>query len=357
MDDKFFVIIPSLNPDEKLINTVNGMINIGFKNILIVNDGSDSEHLKYFPSNSNNITILHHKQNLGKGAALKTAFRYILENHSNASGVITVDGDGQHTPKDAIACANAVLKEDNSIVLGCRNFSYDNVPLRSRMGNNITSFIFKTLCGIKISDTQTGLRAFSVKTLPLLIKIKGERFEYETNMLLKLKQYGIRFKEIPIETVYLEENATSHFRPFVDSLKIYRFILSYFFSAGISFIVDISLFYIICKFFGGIFGTITTLAATVIARAFSSVINYYINRSKVFDCNTNKRKSFIRYYMLAIPQMLISAGLVSLLSSLLSSVPFLKTLIKIIVDTLLFFISYRIQQNWVFSVNDNKKET
>ena len=77
----------------------------------------------------------------------------------------------------------------------------------------MTSWVFKVLCGMEISDTQTGLRAFPVSLLPLLLSVKGDRFEYETNMLLKFRQCGVKIKEVPIETVYIEENATSHFRP------------------------------------------------------------------------------------------------------------------------------------------------
>lgn len=244
MNENIFVIIPSLNPDERLINTVNGMLDIGFKRIIIVNDGSDKSHLKYFPKADENITVIHRKQNHGKGAALKVAFRHILRNYPNAVGAVTVDGDGQHLPEDALACANALDNTKKRVILGCRDFSGEDVPGRSRMGNRITSGVFKVLCGMSISDTQTGLRAYPASLFGLLLSVKGDRFEYETNMLLKFKQRGVAIKEIPIETVYLDENSSSHFRPVRDSLKIYRFILSYILSSGISFIIDILLFYI-----------------------------------------------------------------------------------------------------------------
>ena len=135
MNENIFVIIPSLNPDERLINTVNGMLDIGFKRIIIVNDGSDKSHLKYFPKADENITVIHRKQNHGKGAALKVAFRHILRNYPNAVGAVTVDGDGQHLPEDALACANALDNTKKRVILGCRDFSGEDVPGRSRMGN------------------------------------------------------------------------------------------------------------------------------------------------------------------------------------------------------------------------------
>ena len=349
MPESTYVIVPSLNPDEKLCRTVNELLDIGLSRIIIVDDGSDDQHIGNFPKSDDRITVLHHRVNRGKGAALKSAFKYILRNCADAEIIVTVDGDGQHKPEDVVACVRAVAENKNCAVLGCRDFSAKNVPKRSRFGNRCTSGIFRVLCGIKISDTQTGLRAFPVSMLPLLLSIKGNRFEYETNMLLKFKQNGIEFTEVPIETVYIDENKTSHFRPIRDSLRVYKFILSYFFSSIISFLLDISVFYIICRLLYSALGGWIETAATVIARTVSSIVNYNINRTKVFDSKQKVKKSIVKYYVLAIPQMLVSAGLVTLISHLLSATPELGTLIKIIVDVILFFVSYRIQQSWVFS--------
>lgn len=354
MLDNIYVIIPSLNPDEKLKKTVAGMLAAGFKKIIIVNDGSDNEHLDNFPRSNENITVMHRRLNHGKGAALKVAFRHIMHSCPEAEGVVTVDGDGQHSPADAVACAEALHGLKKAAVLGCRDFSGEDVPGRSRMGNHITSRVFKLLCGMDISDTQTGLRAFPVSLLPLLLSVKGDRFEYETNMLLKFKQSGVKIKEVPIETVYIEENATSHFRPFKDSLRIYGFIISYLLSSAVSFIADLSLFYIMLKLLGSALGNAAELAATAIARAVSSLLNYGINRTRVFGAGKNSRGSLARYYMLAVPQMLVSGGIVTLLSAVFKSAPLVTTLIKLCVDTVIFFVNYRIQQNWVFAERGEK---
>ncbi len=349
------VVIPSLNPDEKLSATVMGMQEAGFEKIVIVNDGSDTQHLDNFPLPDDKITVLHHGINKGKGAALKTAFKYILENISDAKGVITVDGDGQHTDEDAVACVKALYENEGSVVLGCRNFSTPDVPKRSRIGNKFTIAVFKVLCGIKISDTQTGLRAIPIEALPLLLSVKGDRFEYETNMLLKLNACKIKLYEVPIKTVYIEDNASSHFRPVVDSFKIYKFILSYFLNSMISYIVDISLFYVLCLLLNDALGVWCAAVSTVAARAVSSFINYTLNRKRVFD--TNSRKSFWRYYALVIPIMLLSASSVTLAVKLFASTPNLQTIVKVIVDALLFLLSYRIQRNWVFVEKMPKEKT
>lgn len=352
MEGNFIIVIPSLNPDEKLVGTVADLKQAGFTKILIIDDGSDAAHQQFFPADDA-CEILHHKTNRGKGAALKTAFRYIKRNYPDITGVITVDGDGQHAGEDVRACADAIELNSNSAVLGCRDFSEPHVPPRSRFGNRTTSLVFRLLCGMKISDTQTGLRAFPRNLLDLLISIDGERFEYETNMLLKFKQNSIAFKEVKIKTVYIEENKSSHFHPIKDSIRVYRFILAFFISSIISFLADISVFYLICKLAGSLLGGFSELVATAIARAASSLINFTINRKKVFSSRAKTSQSLLKYYIVALPQMLISAGLVSLFSVLFKANAEATTLIKIIVDTLLFFISYRIQQNWVFAEKRN----
>lgn len=353
MYENFYIVIPSLDPDEKLKKTVAELRDIGFCKFVLVDDGSSPENRDFFPKADENTVLLRHRYNRGKGAALKTAFKYIMQNCPDAEIVITADGDGQHLAKDILSCAKAV-ENDQQVVLGCRDFSSPDVPRRSRFGNNTTSLVFRLLCGMKISDTQTGLRAFPRALLPALIDIKGDRFEYETNMLLKLSSKGITFKEQIIDTVYIEENRTSHFHPIRDSLRIYRFIFAYFLSAGISFITDISFFYIILKLLGALLGNWAEAVATVGARLISSVINFTLNRKTVFDNRQPIRKTVFKYITLAICQMLASAGLVSLISILLASQPFGSTLIKILVDCFLFFFSFRLQRCWVFKENKDE---
>ena len=128
------VIIPSLNPDEKLRKTVSDLIAVGFDDIILVNDGSAPESVQNFPTDVPECTILTHEVNRGKGAAMKTAFRYYLESARKTVGVITVDGDGQHIAEDVLACAREMCAQ-NAVILGVRDFSEPQVPPRSRIGN------------------------------------------------------------------------------------------------------------------------------------------------------------------------------------------------------------------------------
>ena len=354
MTNKIFLVIPSLNPDDQLAKTVKGMLDIGFENIVLVDDGSDDAHKANFPAASNNVTILTHEVNRGKGAALKTAFAYIKDNFPDAAGVVTADGDGQHTPADVLRCAREI-EDKRQIILGCRDFSGPDVPGKSRFGNGVTSFIFKTLCGKAISDTQTGLRGFPTCLLGYLCDISGDRFEYETNMLLRCIGDNVQIKEIKIETVYLDDNRATHFRPVRDSIRIYRFLINYILSSFVSFIADISLFYVFSRIFARAFNSpaMVPIIATVCARVISSGINYYINRTKVFESKQQVKKTLLKYYALAIPQMLVSAGAVTLLTLVFGAHSFGSSIIKIFVDTVIFLVSFRIQKSWVFKGEKN----
>ncbi|MDY4105839.1 MAG: bifunctional glycosyltransferase family 2/GtrA family protein [Oscillospiraceae bacterium] len=343
------IVLPSLNPDETFLRVVTELVEAGFADILIVNDGSDPDRVVWFERAAAlpGCTVLTHEVNRGKGRALKTAFAYLTAHRPHSRGAVTIDGDGQHRTKDIIACAQAMLEHPDQVILGCRDFHSPNVPPKSRSGNQFTSALFRIGCGIRLSDTQTGLRAIPRQYLPGFCEIKGERFEYETNMLLTMKRQGIGFLEVPIETVYEGKNEGTHFRPIVDSLKIMKLIFAFMASSLSATAVDLAMFYVLLTVLPQSAWRI--LLATILARAVSSFWNFNLNRKVVFGSQGSYGRAFGKYYALAIPQMLVSAGLVSLLDHFLApGSKLIATLLKVLVDTLLFFISFTIQREWVF---------
>jgi len=359
---KISVVLPSLDPDEKLIAVIDGLLEYGFRDIILVNDGSKQENLHYFTdlaAEHSEITLLHHEVNKGKGAALKNAFRWFLQNRPEGYGVVTVDGDNQHHPADTRACCEHMLKTGH-VVLGCRDFNQADVPARSSFGNKTTSLIFKIFVGMTISDTQTGLRAIPRGVLQELVEVYGDRFEYETNMLLAFKTKGIDFDEVKIRTVYIEENKSSHFRVIHDSWRIYKLILAHFFrytlSSLASAVVD-TLGYSLLSWVLPLSGFALTAAAGVIARVVSSLLNFFMNQRLVFRTNVDTKKAMVRYYMLALPQMaaqvLLTQGVYSLLH-IPDSANLLRTVIYAVVMTVLYFLSYMIQQRWVFAPQKSK---
>ncbi len=360
------VVLPSLDPDEKLTAVIDGLLEYGFSHIILVNDGSKPENLHYFEDAAAahpEIVLLHHPVNRGKGAALKTAFRWFLDNRPDALGVVTVDGDNQHHPEDTRACALRML-EHKRLVLGVRDFSLPHVPPRSRTGNRITSTVFKVFVGMTISDTQTGLRAFPTHDIKTLIEVSGDRFEYETNMLLAMKEYNIPFDEVKIRTVYIEENKSSHFHAVRDSWRIYKLILSHFFrytiSSILSAILDEALFLLLSFLLhvGGLSGLLLTAISTAGARASSSLFNFFINHKMVFHSHESIKKALARYYTLAIPQMLIQFLLTQGLCQIFhvaDNQTGLRGLIYAAVMLILFILSYVIQKRWVFATKHNNQ--
>jgi len=348
---KVSVIIPSLNPDNKLIAVVDALVEKGFDDIILVNDGSDETHTKPFKmlGGYKQCTVLTHEVNRGKGRGLKTAFEYCMTNRPDIDGVVTVDGDNQHTAEDIWNCCNQMIEYKDKVILGVRDFSGPDVPAKSRFGNRMTSFVFKFACGLNICDTQTGLRAIPARYLALFDKVKGERFEYETNMLLAFKQSNIDFVQVPIKTVYIEENASTHFNPIKDSIKIYGVILKYIFSSLASALIDLGIFSIVgAVFYGRLADSVRILLATVIARIISSLFNFIFNRKAVFKSDSNFGSAMIRYYALCVCQLLVSYGAVYFFTDILALGQAMTVVIKCIVDTILFIISFQIQRRWVF---------
>ena len=362
---KISVVLPSLDPDEKLIQVVDGLLEYGFTDIILVNDGSKAENLHYFTdlaAQHPQIHLLHHQVNRGKGAALKTAFRFFLANRPEGIGVVTVDGDAQHHPEDTKRCAEQMMASGN-IVLGCRDFTLDHVPSRSRFGNRTTSLIFRFFVGMTISDTQTGLRCIPRQQLEILSAIEGDRFEYETNMLLAMKDNGMDFDEVKIRTVYIEENKSSHFRVLHDSWRIYKLILAHFFrytaSSIASFVVDAGGVYMLTKTLGTMLtDPLLSTVSTMGARAVSSLVNFFMNKKLVFRTKVSTSRAMVRYYALAVPQMLIQwlldLGIYTLLGVGPESAG-LRTLIHILVMCVLFLLSFLIQQRWVFAPEKTSK--
>lgn len=352
------IIIPAFNPPEYLISYIAELIDNGFDSILLIDDGSrrDKQHIFDSLSKYDEVTVLKHAVNLGKGRALKNAFNHILVYYEDTNqGVITVDSDGQHTIEDIINIQNILkMQVEPALILGTRNFDEEGVPFKSKYGNKITSFVFRMLYGIKITDTQTGLRAIPKEYLYDYCTLAGERFEYEMNMLI----YGVENKQniLPyiIKTVYFNKNVETHFQPVIDSLKIYNIILKKLFvfmiSSMSSAIIDCILFKIFLTILGNLNLSLRIICATVIARILSSYWNFIISRRIVFHSTRNLLQQAGKYYILCICQMFLSAMSVVFIQSFLLGNELVE---KIIVDSLLFFFSYQIQRCWVFRLESS----
>ena len=351
------MLIPSLEPDDRLPAYVTRLLEKGFVHIVVVDDGSSESYQPILRriEEMDGCTVLHHEVNRGKGCALKTGYRYILEHFSDVPGVITADSDGQHTVEDCWKLANALTEDRHVLYLGSRDFNLPNVPPKSRSGNKITSAVFWALYGQYLPDTQTGLRAFKKEELPFMIDVQGERFEYEMNVLIACARAGIQMVPITIETVYENENAGTHFHPIRDSYRIYKVILGNFvkfMGASIaSFVIDFTLLTLLANL---VFPAVAHGAffAKVIARCVSAPCNFMINSKYVFK-KALSRTTFTRYVVLAAAIMLVSALGVDGIMNWLHFPTAIVGLVGIVVDVVLYLASYRIQNKWVFK-EENK---
>ncbi len=339
------IIIPSYEPDAALLDLCQNLYDAGYQNVIIVNDGSDPSFDGLFDQIAENYhyTILRHAINLGKGRALKDAFNYALcEN--KCIGVITADSDGQHKPEDIARCMEEMVKHPEALVLGTRVFNGDEIPWKSKLGNVLTSKLFRYLCGIELSDTQTGLRGIPRSLMEKCLSIHGERFDFETNVLLNAND-EYQFVEVPIETVYESKtDHKTHFDPWKDSLMIYRLIFSYTLSSILSVILDFSVFTIMTN------GGMNLWLATAIGRCTSTVSNFVINRNAVFKSKGNPVKQLLKYLLLVCVSGTLSALSVSAISTVWNEN---VVIIKAIVEGLLFFFNYYVQRGFVFSKKRN----
>ena len=195
------IVVPSHNPDERLSEVIKALINRGFHDIIVVNDGSDEEHMKPFSSIEREATVIHYRKKKGKGRATKLAFAFCKENRRKSQGIIIVEWDNNHHPDDVYACGKALLENKGHFILGCRNFRDNSISLKNKFGNGIRTGAFRLFCGIKVSDTQAGLCAIGMALLPKIMEIKGETNEYESNMLLEVKNLELPIIEVPIRTL------------------------------------------------------------------------------------------------------------------------------------------------------------
>lgn len=336
-NNRTIVLIPAYKPDGRLVQLTRELADKQI-DVLLVDDGGAEAYKHIFDQcRELGALVVVHAVNQGKGRALKTGLNAALLHYPQMDGVVTADADGQHTVHDILNLMKALHEHPDALVLGCRKFTGE-VPFKSRWGNRITRAVYALASGVHVSDTQTGLRALPRSAIEAMINIEGERYEYEMNVLLKLRDMRIGVFEVPIETIYIDDNSGSHFNPVRDAFRIYLVIFRYLFSSVTSFAVDYLLYWLCLGF------RFSPLVSYALARVVSSQVNYHLNKHTVFSGRGGKH-SMLKYYVLAVVQAAIGAGLVQFLPTVL---PLSAAIVKIPVDIVLFSISYIIQRDFVF---------
>lgn len=337
------IIIPAYEPDDKMIQLIHQLREVLDANIVVVDDGSSKCNF-VFDQVKKDAIVLRHEKNKGKGAAIKTGLTYISENLRGTKCITTVDADGQHKPNDVKKVCESLIKlqkiflVDKIMVIGSRSFT-GNVPLRSKLGNTITRYIFKLVSASSIWDTQSGLRAFSFEMIPFLINIKGDRYEYEINVLLEAVKNNIKINETTIKTVYIANNKSSHFRTIRDSALIYKEILKFSISSFVSFILDYFLYTLLNL------ATQNIVISNILARIISASFNFTMNKKYVYESENNVWNEVVRYSILAISILVVNT---TILTFIVSNTVINAYIAKIMVEVFLFCMSYLVQKRLVF---------
>ena len=346
MKKELVIVIPAYEPNMLMIDLLH-KLNQYFStcNILIVNDGSKREGVdKIFDlaKDIENVTILNHLVNKGKGAALKTAFKYIASLESKDRVIVTADADGQHKPEDIFKVASYYEEINEGLVLGSRQFD-GKVPFRSRFGNDATKFIYRLCNNKKLYDNQTGLRAFGSDLLDFMIEVEGDRYEYEMNMLMECANRQVTISEVGIETVYINNNESSHFNPVRDFLKICKHMLKYAIPTLLTLVVDILAFTQVFLFYRylEVETTFNLLISGFVGYFVSFIVHMVLTSQGVFYGNTNifKNKTRKRRYILfGLAAVLLNTSLIIVSYYLVNNVAGAKAIAEgvFVVSYLLF---------------------
>jgi putative flippase GtrA len=336
------IAIPAYQPDRNFVGLLRDLREHTDAPIVVVDDGSRQECWDVFEEAGmlDGVTVLRHAVNLGKGAALKTAFNYALCQWPDAAGVVTADADGQHLTEDILAVAERLEAEGDALVLGARQFG-DGVPLRSRLGNRITTGVMRVVAGQRLNDTQTGLRGVPPILLPYMLRIVANGYDFELDMLLVCKHRDIRIVEERVQAVYIAENRSSHFNPLTDSLKIYFTLLRFSLVSIVTTLIDNSVSFVLTHPFGWVIWH-----AQAMARLAALLFNYRAARRAVFLKERSTPLTFVKFLALVIVSGTLSY---TLLMALREHAHFALMPAKLTAETLLFFVNFLVQRDIIFA--------
>ena len=295
------VLIPAYKPSYAMTDLVMELKKRSF-DVVVVDDGSGRKYEEVFGYVELYAKLVRHKVNKGKGEALKTGLRYIKEHYDTPYIVVTADCDGQHRIEDIVKVGEEGEAYPDSLILGRRELD-KTAPFLSRLGNGTTRVYYFVTTGRRIYETQTGLRAFSDRLIDKYIHLPGSRYEYEMDVMLISSDGDIR--EVPIETVYINNNADSHFRPFKDTLTLWSQYILYKLPSLITAAVDYAAFVLAVLFSG------TFLIPNLIVRTATFILKFILNKTVKFS----EKAGLVRYLLTSLTIILLDTGVIWALSA------------------------------------------
>ena len=336
------VLIPAFRPEPVLPALVRDLLVSGsIAAVVIVDDGSGPAYTSIFSQlrETPGVQLLHHTVNLGKGAALKTGLNHFACTFPASISAITADADGQHTATDIIAVARAAAHKPGTLILGARQFD-GSVPARSKFGNTLTRYIMRAVTGQRISDTQTGLRSIPRTFVADLLLSPAAGYDFELDMLVRCKHADIEIGQVPIATVYIDGNRSSHFNPLLDSMRIYFVLVRFAASSLITALIDNLVFIAILRLSSKL------IVSLVAARLVAGTFNYYANKRGVFHSRSLN-------WMTALPKfwaVVLVSGTLSylLIQNFIAYAGMSIVGAKVLAETIMFFFSFVVLRDFVF---------
>jgi len=342
------VLIPAYNPTEALVPLVEQLASSGeFAAIIVVNDGSGSEYARIFSDLARpGVHVLPHAVNLGKGAALKTGLNFAACSFPGSVGVVTADADGQHAAEDILRTARALGESPRSLIVGARAFDR-NVPFRSRFGNTLTRVIMRMVTGQRLSDTQTGLRGIPMGFIPSLLRLRSTGYDFELDMLVACRDLRRSIKEVPIATIYIDSNRSSHFNPLRDSMRIYFVFIRFAAVSLLTALLDNGVFILGMHFWPYI------AACQATSRLVAGTFQFTASKRGVFHSRAHVAPALVKFWTLVAFSGMLSYLLIQ---ALLRYSPLGVVPAKLTAETILFFVSFIVQRDVVFAQREASLE-
>jgi putative flippase GtrA len=342
-DPRIVALVPAYRPPSEFEEVVDGLQSVGCQRVLVVDDGSGEEWAEQFERVAirQGVSVLRHPENLGKGAAIRTGISGLISNMPDLVGVVTLDADGQHSPDDAVRVCAALSAAPESLILGTRNFDHRTpVPWRSRFGNALTRRLFRFAYGNGVEDTQTGLRGLPRSFLSTALRISSNRYDYELDMLIRAAAESRSIVNLPIETIYIEGNRSSHFNPILDSLRIYFSLFRFSLSSMSAVALDFIVFYAVLLLTGNI------AASLAAGRVLATTVNFTLNRAFVFRYRKQFLVTLAKYLTLVVVLAFLSYLLILAMSTHLGIPAYVA---KVVAEGMLFIFSFLAQRHIVFA--------
>ncbi len=327
------VVIPAYQPDEELVKLVEELNRNDFR-ILIVDDGSSCACNNIFEAVTPYAKVIHSKENEGKGAALKKGFSSVLEYFPEEEHIITADADGQHRVEDIVRVREK-LESGNDFVLSVR-YLQGKIPFRSKFGNVLSRIVYTILTGHYFDDNQSGLRGFYKKHIDWLLKVKGDKYDYEMNMLCFADKQGVKIATMPIKAIYIDGNKSSHFNPVKDTVRIYKRLFSSLWPSLVSVIIMIFAFAFISAFLNYNQAYVAVPFSVVV----STLISIFLQRFVVF--RKVMYKDYFRTLLFGAIRASAYTGIIKLVGAFTQVVPLF--LLLFVGMLLVLFVEYQIHK-------------